>query len=110
MTTPTEERDNPRAVTTERTAWQRYGWIVRWLGTAAGIFYISRIVNLHDVEGAASKLSIGTLGLAIALVAANVVAGAQRWRVLLTAYGATTRPDLFRATQLYFVSFFYNNY
>jgi uncharacterized membrane protein YbhN (UPF0104 family) len=94
----------------ERTAWQRYGWIVRWLGTAAGIAYVATLINIDDVKGAAGKISIGALVLAVALVAANVVAGAQRWRVLLSAYGAATRPDLFRATQLYFVSFFYNNY
>jgi glycosyltransferase 2 family protein len=97
-------------VTTERSAWQRYGWLVRWLGTAAGIAYVATLINVDDVKAAGGKLSIGALVLAVALVAANVVAGAQRWRVLLAAYGAKTRPDLFRATQLYFVSFFYNNY
>jgi uncharacterized membrane protein YbhN (UPF0104 family) len=30
--------------------------------------------------------------------------------VLLTAYGAETRPSLLRATRLYFIAFFYNNY
>jgi glycosyltransferase 2 family protein len=94
----------------ERSTWQRYGWIVRWLGTAAGIAYVASLINIDDVKAAGGKLSLGALVLAVALVAANVVAGAQRWRVLLTAYGAATRPDLFRATQLYFVSFFYNNY
>jgi uncharacterized membrane protein YbhN (UPF0104 family) len=97
-------------VTTERSAWQRYGWLVRWLGTAAGIAYVATLINIDDVKAAGGKLTIGALLLAVALVAANVVAGAQRWRVLLSAYGAKTRPDLFRATQLYFVSFFYNNY
>lgn len=55
-------------------------------------------------------MSIVALVIAIVLVALNVVAGAARWRALLTAYGALTRPDLLRATQLYFISFFYNNY
>jgi hypothetical protein len=44
------------------------------------------------------------------LVAANVVVGAARWRTLLVAYGADRRPTLARATVLYFISFFYNNY
>jgi uncharacterized membrane protein YbhN (UPF0104 family) len=55
-------------------------------------------------------MSAGALVLGIVLVAANVVAGALRWRVLLTAYGAESRPSLPRSIQLYFVSFFYNNY
>jgi len=94
----------------ERSAWQRWGWLVRWLGTAAGIAYVATLIDLDAVQGAFRKLSPAALVLAIALVAANVVAGALRWRVLLTAYGAESRPSLARSIQLYFVSFFYNNY
>jgi glycosyltransferase 2 family protein len=94
----------------ERSAWQRWGWLVRWLGTAAGIAYIATLIDLDEVSAAFGKLSAGALVLAIALVAANVVVGALRWRVLLTAYGAESRPSLLRSIQLYFVSFFYNNY
>jgi hypothetical protein len=43
-------------------------------------------------------------------VAANVVAGAVRWRVLLRAYGAVRIPPLRELVRLYFVAFFYNNY
>jgi uncharacterized membrane protein YbhN (UPF0104 family) len=93
-----------------RTAWQRWGWLLRWLGTAAGIAYIVTLIDVDDVKAAFGRISVGAIALAIALVALNVVAGAARWRVLLTAYGALTRPDLWRATQLYFISFFYNNY
>src|SRR3954468_24487010 len=93
-----------------RTTWQRWGWLVRWLGTAAGIAYIAHLIDMDAVKHAFNRISLGAIAIAIALVAANVVAGAQRWRVLLHAYGATTRPDLLRATQLYFISFFYNNY
>jgi uncharacterized membrane protein YbhN (UPF0104 family) len=94
----------------ERSAWQRWGWVLRWLGTAAGIAYIATLIDVDDVKSAAGRISAGAMGLAIVFVALNVVAGAQRWRVLLTAYGALARPDLVRATQLYFISFFYNNY
>ncbi|HSD88604.1 MAG TPA: lysylphosphatidylglycerol synthase transmembrane domain-containing protein [Kofleriaceae bacterium] len=94
----------------ERSIWQRWGWVVRWLGTAAGIAYIATLIDPDEVKQAFGRLSIGALVLAIALVAGNVVAGAARWRVLLSAYGALTRPDLWRATQLYFISFFYNNF
>lgn len=94
----------------QRSAWQRWGWLLRWGGTAAGIAYIATLIDLDDVEHAFGRISIGALVAATALVALNVVAGAQRWRVLLDAYGATSRPSLPRATRLYFVSFFYNNY
>src|SRR6185295_11264913 len=56
------------------------------------------------------KISASAWLLGIALVGANVVVGAARWRATLAAYGALTRPDLLRATKLYFISFFYNNY
>ncbi|MFT3694685.1 MAG: lysylphosphatidylglycerol synthase transmembrane domain-containing protein [Kofleriaceae bacterium] len=90
--------------------WQRYGWLLRWGGTALGILYILHVVDFGKAGAAFSRISIGAIILAIALVAANVVAGAARWRTLLVAYGANTRPSLARATALYFVSFFYNNY
>jgi uncharacterized membrane protein YbhN (UPF0104 family) len=93
-----------------RTAWQRYGWLVRWVGTVAGIGYVATLIDVDDVTDAFSRLSAGALVTAILLVSANVVAGALRWRVLLTAYGAESRPSLPRSIQLYFVSFFYNNY
>ena len=89
---------------------KRWGWVLRWLGTAAGIAYIATLINPDDVGHAFGKMSVVALVIAIILVALNVVAGAARWRALLTAYGAVTRPDLWRATQLYFISFFYNNY
>lgn len=90
--------------------WQRYGWLFRWGGTALGIAYILHVVDFAKASAAFSRISIAAILLAIALVAANVVAGAARWRTLLVAYGADTRPSLARATALYFVSFFYNNY
>jgi glycosyltransferase 2 family protein len=97
-------------VTTQRSVWQRWAPLVRWLGTALGISYVATLIDLDEVTAAFGKMSVGALVLAIVLVAANVVAGALRWRVLLTAYGAVSRPSLARATQLYFVSFFYNNF
>ena len=90
--------------------WKRWGWLVRWGGTAAGIAYILHVVDFAEARTAFARIPIAAIGLAIALVAANVVAGAARWRTLLVAYGANHRPTLARATQLYFISFFYNNY
>ena len=90
--------------------WQRWGWLLRWGGTALGIAYILHVVNFSAASDAFSRISLGAIVIAILLVAANVVAGAARWRTLLVAYGADSRPSLARATQLYFISFFYNNY
>jgi hypothetical protein len=97
-------------VTMKRTAWQRWSWLLRWGGTALGIAYIAHLIDLHEVSHAFGRISIGALFSAIVLVALNVVAGAERWRVLLAAYGAHARPPLHEAVRLYFVSFFYNNY
>ncbi|MGN6108568.1 MAG: lysylphosphatidylglycerol synthase transmembrane domain-containing protein [Kofleriaceae bacterium] len=89
----------------------------RWLGlalrvggTAAGLAWIATRVDLGAAKGALARIPIATFALAIALVAANVVAGAVRWRVLLHAYGATHIPRLPRLIHLYVVAFFYNNY
>lgn len=93
-----------------RTPWQRWGWLLRWGGTAAGIAYIIHVVDFAKASAAFSRISVAAIALAVALVALNVIAGAARWRALLVAYGANTRPSLARASVLYFISFFYNNY
>ncbi len=85
-------------------------WALRLGGTAAGLIYTLTLVDLDDLGNALSRLPVAALGLAIALVAANVVAGALRWRVLLDAYGATAPPSMPRLVHLSFVGFFYNNY
>src|SRR5260221_3455272 len=90
----------------ERSVWQRWGWLVRWGGTAAGIAYIAHVIDLDKATQAFQRISPAALVLAITLVAANVVVGAARWRALLTAYGADSRPSLARATKLYLVSLF----
>ncbi len=94
----------------KRSAWQRYGWVLRWLGTAAGIAYVATLIDVDDVQDAFAKISVSAWLAAIVLVGLNVVIGAARWRAVLSAYGALTRPDLWLATKRYFVSFFYNNY
>jgi len=87
--------------------WRR---ILPWLGTAAAIAYVATLIDPDELLRAARRISPAALVAATALVALNVVAGAERWRQLLTAYGARTRPSLLHATRLYFVAFFYNNY
>jgi uncharacterized membrane protein YbhN (UPF0104 family) len=88
----------------------RWGLALRIAGTAVGIAYVANLIDPDDVRGAVTRISLGALVAAIALVALNVVCGAERWRVLLAAYGARTRPTRARAIALYFVSFFYNTY
>ena len=34
----------------QRSAWQRWGWLLRWLGTAAGIGYIATLIDVDDVR------------------------------------------------------------
>src|SRR6188508_494325 len=86
------------------------GIALRVLGTAAGLAWIATRVDLEAARGALGRIPIATFAAASALVAANVVAGAVRWRVLLRAYGAARIPALPRLVYLYFVAFFYNNY
>ncbi|HEV7555657.1 MAG TPA: lysylphosphatidylglycerol synthase transmembrane domain-containing protein [Kofleriaceae bacterium] len=89
---------------------RRLGLVLRFAGTAAGLAYIGWRVDLGKAKDALATVPIATFVAAIALVAANVVAGALRWRVLLRAYGATAIPTTRRLVFLYFVAFFYNNY
>ena len=69
----------------ERSAWQRYGWLLRWLGTAAGIAYIATLIDLGDVKTAFARISVAAWLGAIALVGLNVVIGAARWRAVVNA-------------------------
>ena len=86
------------------------GVALRLLGTAAGFVWIALHVDLNKASAAFGRISILTFVLAALLVAANVVVGAVRWRVVLKAYGATKIPAMSRLAYLYFVAFFYNNY
>jgi hypothetical protein len=91
-------------------SWRRVVPLLRWVGTIAGLAYVAHVVDLDDLGHAARRISPAALVAATGLVALNVVAGAARWRELLLAYGAASRPALTSAIRLYFVSFFYNNY
>jgi uncharacterized membrane protein YbhN (UPF0104 family) len=92
------------------TLWNRWSPLLRWGGTAAGIGYIAHAIDFRQATAAFGRISPVAWVLAVVLVGLNVVAGAARWRVLLTAYGADSRPSFARATKLYFIAFFYNNY
>jgi uncharacterized membrane protein YbhN (UPF0104 family) len=86
------------------------GIAVRLLGTAAALAWIATRVDLGAAKDQLGRIPGATFALAVALIAANVVAGAARWRVLLRAYGATQIPRFASLVRLYFVAFFYNNY
>jgi glycosyltransferase 2 family protein len=92
------------------TLWNRWSWLLRWGGSVAAIAYIAHVIDFGAASAAFGRISIGAMLIAVALVGLNVVAGAARWRILLTAYAADSRPSLARATKLYFIAFFYNNY
>jgi uncharacterized membrane protein YbhN (UPF0104 family) len=89
---------------------RRLGLIVRVLGTAAALAWIATHVRFADARDALARIPAATFVVAVGLVAANVVVGAARWRVLLRAYGATRIPGTPALIRLYFVAFFYNNY
>lgn len=86
------------------------GLAIRVLGTAAALAWIATRVDLGAARDALARIPATSFALAVALVAANVVAGAARWRVLLRGYGAARIPRFARLVRLYFVAFFYNNY
>ncbi len=85
-------------------------WALRLGGTAAGVAYTLTVVDLDELGWAIGRIPMAGFALAVALVAANVVAGALRWRVLMSAYGAPAPPPMARLLALSFVGFFYNNY
>lgn len=89
---------------------QRLWMIVRVVGTLGALAWIVSRVDFAAASAAVGRISPAVFVLAVALVAANVVVGALRWRVVLHAYGATRIPGLAALVRLYFVAFFYNNY
>jgi glycosyltransferase 2 family protein len=89
---------------------KRLGLVARVLGTAAALAWIATRVDLPAARSALARIPVHSFAIAVALVAANVAAGAVRWQVLLRAYGAVRIPRLATLVRLYFVAFFYNNY
>lgn len=93
-----------------RLWWQRWGWVLRWGGTLAGVAYVLSLIELDGLGVALGRASVGHFlaGLGAAIV--GLVLGAVRWRLLLRAYGAVAPPTLGRATRLYFIAVFYNTF
>jgi len=99
-----------RRKTLARRLWRRWGWLVRWGGTAIGLLYVSTLIHVANVKAAFANVSLGAMVAAVALIAASLGIGAVRWRSALRAYGARSRPSLATAVRLYFVAGFYNTY
>jgi uncharacterized membrane protein YbhN (UPF0104 family) len=110
MSSPDSAPASPAAPARRRLLRAAFIWALRLGGTAAGVIYTLTLVDLDRVDDAIARIPPLALLGAVALVAANVVAGALRWRVVLDAYGATAPPPLPRLVHLSFVGFFYNNY
>jgi glycosyltransferase 2 family protein len=91
-----------------RRWWQRWGWVVRWAGTLAGVLYICTLIDVASLRAALITVSVSIVAAAAGLTAIGQIIGAVRWRTALSAYGAQSRPRLTTAIRLYFVSVFYN--
>ncbi|HEX8111328.1 MAG TPA: lysylphosphatidylglycerol synthase transmembrane domain-containing protein [Kofleriaceae bacterium] len=90
--------------------WWRWGWVVRWSGTALGVLYVARLIHPGKLAAAFSVVSLGAVLGSIAIVAAGIELGAVRWRIALRAYGARSQPGLLTASRLYFIAVFYNTF
>jgi uncharacterized membrane protein YbhN (UPF0104 family) len=78
--------------------------------TVAAFAYLLSLVQLGELAAAASRVPrLALLGVA-ALVLTNLLLGALRWRVLLSAYGAPNRTSVLSLFRLYLIAMFYNTY
>jgi glycosyltransferase 2 family protein len=109
---PDEPTDDsaPLEASTWRRLWRRWGWVVRWTGTLLGVLYVATLIDVASLGAALVTVSFPVVLGAAALTATGQVIGAVRWRTLLSAYGAESRPDLATAVRLYFVAVFYNSF
>ncbi len=89
---------------------KRILWALKIAGTIAGFTYVAWLVDPEDVSRAAARIDAGAFALACAIAAFNLLVGAVRWRVLLAAYGAPSRPSILHLARVYLVGFFDNNY
>jgi uncharacterized membrane protein YbhN (UPF0104 family) len=100
----------PIVASTAGRLWQRWGWLVRWSGTLAGVLYVCTLIDVASLRDALVTVSIAIVLAAAALTATGQAIGAVRWRITLSAYGAQSRPSLPTAVRLYLVSMFYNSF
>jgi uncharacterized membrane protein YbhN (UPF0104 family) len=79
-------------------------------GRGAAFSYILLRQSWSELRAALSGLSALTLAMAMLLMVFTLVLGTLRWRLLMSAYGATQRPPFARMLRVYFVGQFYNTY
>ena len=85
-------------------------WGVKIAVTVGAFIYIGSIVELDELTASLSRVSALAMLGACAASVINICVGAVRWRYLLSAYGAPSRPPLRRMIRLYWVGLFYNTY
>lgn len=90
--------------------WRKWGWTVRWGGTALGVAYVLYVIDVPSLKSAFAHASVWTLLASLSVISLGLALGAARWRILMRAYGAQTQPSLYQAIRLYFVAVFYNTY
>ncbi len=80
------------------------------LVSVAAFAYVLSGTDLGQLLEAAQSVPPTAIAIAIALTAGNLTIGAERWRLLLLAYGATSLPSRKELIRLYFVGYFYNTF
>lgn len=89
----------------------RWLWLLAKVAVAAAAFaYILLRQPWPDLRDALASLSVGAIAGVIVLMSFTVMLGTIRWRFLMSAYGAETRPPFLRMLRVYFVGQFYNTY
>ncbi len=86
-----------------------WAWrIVRIVVTVAAFAWVLSRVDLALLGEAFVRVSPLTFAMAIALTFFNISIGTLRWRVLLSAYGATQFPSFAHLYRINLIGFFYN--
>ena len=99
------ENERPAGPSARRTWALR---IARIAVTAAAFAFVLSRVDLPALGAAIAHVPISSFLRATVICSANLLLGTARWRALLAAYGAKTRPPFLRLFQIYWIGFFYN--
>jgi len=76
--------------------------------TLAAFAYLLHISNLRALSRAFGEVPLWTVPSTVLTLLAVMFAGALRWRLLLTAYGARTTPPIQDLFRLQLIGLFYN--
>jgi glycosyltransferase 2 family protein len=88
---------------------RRYGMpLLRAVVTVGAIAYVANMVDGRSLLAAFARVDASAWAIALALFFASIVLGAQRWRVLLGAFGAPHPPPITRLLRIYLVGLFYS--